>query len=406
MFMSSLLPAQSPATQPDLKIYADAPEQEALEQIHRLLAQPAFRKAKVRIMPDVHAGKGCVIGFTADLGDKVIPNVVGVDIGCGMLTVELGTHRPDFAVLDEIMHRDIPSGMNVHPEAVAPFDELEALHCHPQLRNHARLQASLGSLGGGNHFVEVDVDSAGRYYLIIHSGSRNLGTQVCELYQNEAIRTLNEGAGSSENLRATVAKLKAEGRQAEIATALAVLKKEHPHVPEQLCYLTGEARQRYLDDMRICQLFATRNREVMAGIILRRLGMESQGQFHTVHNYIAHEDNIVRKGAISAASGERLLIPINMRDGCIYGTGKGNTEWNKSAPHGAGRLMSRSAALRELSLEEFRSQMEGVYSSSVLPTTLDEAPMAYKGMDAILSHIGPTVDVVDIFKPVYNYKAS
>ncbi len=390
----------------DLKIFADAPEQEALDQINRLLSQPAFREAKVRIMPDVHAGKGCVIGFTADLGDKVIPNVVGVDIGCGMLTVELGAHKPDFAALDEVMHRDIPSGMNVHAEAAAPFGELDALHCCPRLRNHSRLQASLGTLGGGNHFVEVDVDSQGHYYLIIHSGSRNLGTQVCELYQKEAIETLHGGEASSEHLHNIVKQLKAEGRHAEIASTLAALKKRHPHVPEQLCYLTGEARQRYLDDMRICQLFATRNREVMADIILRRLGLSPQGQFHTVHNYIAHEDNIVRKGAISAAAGERLLIPINMRDGCIYGTGKGNAEWNKSAPHGAGRLMSRSAALRELSLEEFRTQMAGVYSSSVLPTTLDEAPMAYKGMDAILSHIGPTVDVLDIFKPVYNYKAS
>ncbi len=390
----------------NLRIYADSPDENALAQIDELLAQPAFREAKVRIMPDVHAGKGCVIGFTADLGDKVIPNVVGVDIGCGMLTVELGPHKPDFAALDDIMHRNIPSGMRVHRTAIAPFEELEALHCLPQLRDVERLHASLGSLGGGNHFVEVDVDSQGHYYLILHSGSRNLGTQVCGLYQKEAIATINADSPNRDCVKEIVAQLKAEGRQAEIATTLAELKKRYPHVPDQLCYLTGEARHRYLDDMRICQLFASRNREVMADIILRRLGLEAQGQFHTVHNYIAHEDNIVRKGAISAAAGERLLIPINMRDGCIYGTGKGNEEWNRSAPHGAGRLMSRTAALRELSLTDFREQMAGIYSSSVLASTLDEAPMAYKGMDAILSHIGPTVDVVDIFKPVYNYKAS
>ncbi len=390
----------------DLRIYADAPDANALSQIDELLAQPAFCNAKVRIMPDVHAGKGCVIGFTADLGEKVIPNVVGVDIGCGMLTVELGARKPDFAALDDIMHRNIPSGMNVHHQAIAPFEELEALHCLPGLKGLDRLHASLGSLGGGNHFVEVDVDSAGRYYLIIHSGSRNLGTQVCGLYQKEAIASINADIPNRDRVKELVEQLKHEGRHGEIATTLAELKARSPHVPDQLCYLTGEARQRYLDDMRICQLFATRNREVMADIILRRLGLAAEGQFHTVHNYIAHEDNIVRKGAISAAAGERLLIPINMRDGCIYGTGKGNAEWNCSAPHGAGRLMSRSAALRELSLEDFRTQMEGVYSSSVLPTTLDEAPMAYKGMDAILSRIGPTVDVVDIFKPVYNYKAS
>ncbi len=390
----------------DLRIFADAPDEKALEQIDLLLAQPAFREAKVRIMPDVHAGKGCVIGFTADLGEKVIPNVVGVDIGCGMLTVELGAHKPDFAALDDIMHRNIPSGMHVHREAIETFEELDALHCLPQLKGYDRLQASLGTLGGGNHFAEVDVDSKGHYYLILHSGSRNLGTQVCGLYQREAIESLNGENLNRNRVQSAVERLKEEGRQAEIAATLAELKQLYPHVPDQLCYLAGEARERYLDDMRICQRFAARNREVMAGIILRRLGLEAQGQFHTVHNYIAHEDNIVRKGAISAAAGERLLIPINMRDGCIYGTGKGNAEWNSSAPHGAGRLMSRTAALRELSLEEFREQMAGVYSSSVLPSTLDEAPMAYKGIDAILSHIGPTVDVVDIFKPVYNYKAS
>ncbi len=390
----------------NLRIYADDPGEKALTQIHQLLAQPAFSEAKVRIMPDVHAGKGCVIGFTADLGEKVIPNVVGVDIGCGMLTVELGAHKPDFAALDDIMHRNIPSGMHVHRREIEHFEQLDALHCLQQLRGHERLHASLGTLGGGNHFVEVDVDSNGHYYLIIHSGSRNLGTQVCDLYQKEAIATINGACPAPDDVKQLIEQLKAEGRQAEIHSTLAELKARHPQVPDQLCYLTGEARRRYLDDMRICQLFATRNREVMADIILRRLGLTAQGQFHTVHNYIAHEDNIVRKGAISAARGERLLIPINMRDGCIYGTGKGNEEWNKSAPHGAGRLMSRTAALRELSLEDFRTQMQGVYSSSVLPTTLDEAPMAYKGMDAILSRIGPTVDVVDIFKPVYNYKAS
>ncbi len=392
-------------TRPDLRIYADEPEELALRQIHTLLAQPAFADAKVRIMPDVHAGKGCVIGFTADLGNKVIPNVVGVDIGCGMLTVELGRQKPDFAALDDIMHRNIPSGVHVHRECVERFDALDALHCKPQLKNFDRLLNSLGSLGGGNHFVEVDVDSQGRYYLIIHSGSRNLGVQVCTHYQKEAIATLNEGNDNRERVKAAIEQLKAEGRETDIAARIAELKKEFPHVPDQLCYLTGEARQRYLDDMKICQQFASRNREVMADIILRRLGLEPQGQFHTVHNYIAHESNIVRKGAISAAAGERLLIPINMRDGCIYGRGKGNADWNMSAPHGAGRLMSRTAALRELTLDEFRAQMEGIYSTSVRPSTLDEAPMAYKGMDAILAHIGPTVEVDDIFKPVYNYKA-
>jgi len=393
----------------NLKIYTEEVDELAQKQISKLLAQPAFADAKVRIMPDVHAGKGCVIGFTADLGDKVIPNIVGVDIGCGMLTVNLGKNKPDFAALDEIMHRNIPNGKYVRKEAIEPFDELQALHCLPRLEKVKRLECSMGTLGGGNHFVEVDTDTQGNYYLIIHSGSRNLGKQVCELYQQEAIN-LRAGRGDlSERVETLIAELKAQGRFAEIQDSIRALQAEWhaamPDVPADLCYLEGEARARYLDDMKICQRFALRNREVMAEIIVRRLGLSVQDMFHTTHNYIDHESNIVRKGAISARAGEKLLIPINMRDGCIYGIGKGNDDWNQSAPHGAGRLMSRTQALKQLSVEEFREQMKGIYSTSVNARTLDEAPMAYKGMDAILRHIGPTVEVVDIFKPLYNFKA-
>lgn len=393
----------------NLKIYTDEVDELAHKQILRLLAQPAFADAKVRIMPDVHAGKGCVIGFTADLGDKVIPNIVGVDIGCGMLTVALGKQKPDFAALDDIMHRNIPSGMYVHREAVEHFAPFEALHCREQLEHHERLLRSLGTLGGGNHFVEVDADTQGNYYLIIHSGSRNLGKQVCDIYQNIAIDR-RSGIGDRGALEATlIADLKALGRQREIQSAIKNLRagwsELQPDTPAELCYLEGEDREHYLHDMKICQSFALRNREVMADIIVRRLGLEVQDSFHTTHNYIDHNSNIVRKGAISARAGEKLLIPINMRDGCIYGTGKGNDDWNQSAPHGAGRLMSRSQAFRELSLADFEQQMQGIYTTSVTQRTLDESPMAYKGMDAILKHIGPTVDVVDIFKPLYNFKA-
>ena len=371
----------------NLKIYADEVDELAQKQIAKLLAQPAFAEAKVRIMPDVHAGKGCVIGFTADLGDKVIPNIVGVDIGCGMLTVNLGKQKPDFAALDEIMHHHIPSGMEVYSEPVAPFDALDALHCLPRLERVKRLLCSLGSLGGGNHFVEVDADTQGNYYLVIHSGSRNLGKQVCEIYQQEAI---NHHAGRSDRAEleaALIAELKAQGRQREIAAAIKALRAAwnaaQPDIPADLCYLEGEARERYLHDMRICQQFALRNREAMADIIVRRLGLEVQDMFHTTHNYIDHDSNIVRKGAISARAREKLLIPINMRDGCIFGTGKGNDDWNQSAPHGAGRLMSRSQAFRQLSLEDFQNQMQGVYTTSVTARTLDESPMAYKGMATI-----------------------
>lgn len=393
----------------NLKIYTDEVDELAQKQIAKLLSQPAFADAKVRIMPDVHAGKGCVIGFTADLGDKVIPNIVGVDIGCGMLTVNLGKQKPDFAALDDIMHRNIPSGMYVHGEPVEPFGALEALHCLPRLERVNRLLCSLGSLGGGNHFVEVDTDTQGNYYLVIHSGSRNLGKQVCEIYQQEAIDCRSGCADREKRESALIAELKAQGRFSEIQAAImaqrAAWNAAQPDIPADLCYLEGEARERYLHDMRICQQFALRNREVMADIIVRRLGLQVQDMFHTTHNYIDHDSNIVRKGAISARSGEKLLIPINMRDGCIYGIGKGNDDWNQSAPHGAGRLMSRSQAFRQLSLEEFQTQMQGVYTTSVTARTLDESPMAYKGMEAILKHIGPTVDVVDIFKPLYNFKA-
>ncbi len=385
----------------NLKIYTDTVDDLARKQISRLLAQPAFAEAKVRIMPDVHAGKGCVIGFTADLGDKVIPNIVGVDIGCGMLTVNLGKKKPDFAELDAIMHRNIPSGMYVHGEAVEAFDEIESLHCLPQLKKVNRLLCSLGTLGGGNHFVEVDVDSKGNYYLIIHSGSRNLGKQVCDVYQSLAV---DVHAGRA-NINEIIEELKAQGRFTEIQPTIKALHQAQPSIPAELCYLEGEQRAHYLHDMRICQQFALRNREVMADIIVRRLGLAVEDMFHTTHNYIDHESNIVRKGAISARAGEKLLIPINMRDGCIFGTGKGNEDWNQSAPHGAGRIMSRTQAFKQLSVDAFRKQMEGIYTTSVNARTLDESPMVYKGLDDILQHIGPTVDVADIFKPLYNFKA-
>lgn len=393
----------------NVKIFTDQIDEKSRTQIARLVEQPAFAQAKVRIMPDVHAGMGCVIGFTADLGDKVIPNIVGVDIGCGMYTLCLGKKKPDLPALDEVMHRNIPGGMHAHHEVVEEFPELEALRCFDKLKNVPHLRRSLGTLGGGNHFVEVDVDTEGNYYLILHSGSRNLGHQVCEIYQKQAIAAHASAQELREQCHALAMQLRAEGRETEIADAIKALRAAAPGggnlIPPALCYLEGEGRLDYLHDMAICQRFALRNRELMAEIIIGRLGLLAQDAFHTTHNYIDHESNIVRKGAISARLGERLLIPINMRDGCILGTGKGNDDWNQSAPHGAGRIMSRTAALDQLSLEEFERQMQGIYTTTVSKKTLDEAPMAYKGMDAILDHIDPTVEVNDILKPIYNFKA-
>ena len=394
----------------NLKIFTQNIEPEALNQIHTLMKQPAFADCKVRIMPDVHAGAGCVIGFTADLGDKVIPNIVGVDIGCGMLTVELGNIEIDFAALDSAIRKRIPSGRNVHEGRCVRINELQQLRCFRELKDTKRLECSIGTLGGGNHFIEIDTDSEGTKYLIIHTGSRNLGKQVAEHYQHLAIEIMqgkDELYALQEKL---IADYKAQGRKEEIQKAIAELhRKFHPNplgIPKELCYLTGKYREDYLHDMEICQRFAVLNRNAIASALIDEMGWHSLGAFETIHNYIESGSNMVRKGAISAKAGEKLLIPINMRDGCIIGSGKGNEDWNCSAPHGAGRIMSRSRAKELVSLEEFEDSMKGVFTTSVNQSTIDESPMVYKPMAEILENIADTVDILKIIKPVYNYKAS
>lgn len=395
----------------DLKIFTDNIEQEALNQIYTLVKQPAFVACKVRIMPDVHAGKGCVIGFTADLGDKVIPNIVGVDIGCGMLCCEIGRVDIDYAKLDSVIRINIPAGRSVRGEEIA-FPQLEDLFCKDQMRNMEWLRCSLGTLGGGNHFIEIDEDSDGTKYLVIHTGSRNLGKQVAEIYQQVAILDMQGINKLEEESKKLIAEYKATGRQKDIQKGLSELKRKwNPdklNIPKELCYLTGEHREMYLHDMKICQEFAKRNRELIASIIFDKMGWAlcTDKYFHTIHNYIDHDTNIVRKGAISAKLGEKVLIPINMRDGCIIGTGKGNEDWNCSAPHGAGRIMSRSKAKESVSLEEYQDSMKGIYTTSVSQSTIDESPMAYKSMEEILGYIKDTVGVDKVIKPVYNFKAS
>ena len=395
----------------DLKIFTDNIEQEALNQIYTLVKQPAFVACKVRIMPDVHAGKGCVIGFTADLGDKVIPNIVGVDIGCGMLCCEIGRVDIDYAKLDSVIRINIPAGRSVRGEEIA-FPQLEDLFCKDQMRNIEWLRCSLGTLGGGNHFIEIDEDSDGTKYLVIHTGSRNLGKQVAEIYQQVAILDMQGINKLEEESKKLIAEYKATGRQKDIQKGLSELKRKwNPdklNIPKELCYLTGEHREMYLHDMKICQEFAKRNRELIASIIFDKMGWAlcTDKYFHTIHNYIDHDTNIVRKGAISAKLGEKVLIPINMRDGCIIGTGKGNEDWNCSAPHGAGRIMSRSKAKESVSLEEYQDSMKGIYTTSVSQSTIDESPMVYKSMEEILGYIKDTVGVDKVIKPVYNFKAS
>ena len=415
----------------DLKIFTDDIEQEAIDQINLLLEQKPFKDCKVRIMPDVHAGKGCVIGFTADLGDKVIPNIVGVDIGCGMLCVKLGREELDLEKLDKVINENIPAGRNIREQKLINFDKINDLYCLRELRETKKFNKAIGTLGGGNHFIEVDVDEDGNKYLVIHTGSRNLGKQVADYYQNLAIELCSGKEEMFKRKEEIIKTYKEQGRKSEIQKALKELEEEYkqnkPNLPNELCYLTGKYRERYLHDMKICQSYASLNRRHIAIQILKkyfdikedetfRLALvgdvvtcdlkqwEFRG-FETIHNYISFEDNIVRKGAIRANKGERVIIPINMRDGSIIAVGKGNEDWNSSAPHGAGRLMSRKKAKETFNLEEFKKSMADIYSTSVLEETIDEAPFAYKPMQEIIDNIQDTVEIEKIIKPIYNFKA-
>ena len=388
--------------------YARVVEDEAIEQIRRMCSYALTEGSRVRIMPDVHSGAGCTIGTTMTVVDKACPNVVGVDIGCGMYTVRLADRDIDFEKVDAACHF-VPSGMNVWEERIERFD-LTQLRCFRSLRDTKRLERSLGTLGGGNHFIEIDRASDGTYYLVIHSGSRNLGKQVAELYQKLAV---DLHAGKEEYLQRReeiIRTYKEEGRRSEIQGALKALEKEYhakvSAVPEDICWLYGTYLDDYLHDVEICQTFARRSREKMAEIILERTGMTAVEAFHTIHNYIDTEEMILRKGAIAAHAGEKVLIPINMRDGSVIAVGRGNPEWNYSAPHGAGRIMSRTKANATIDMEAYRQSMAGIYTTSVNEDTIDEAPMAYKSLNDIIDVIRDSVDVLDIMKPVYNFKAS
>ena len=388
--------------------YTDTIEPTAYGQIETVCNEAAFANAKIRIMPDVHAGKGCTIGTTMTIVDKVVPNMVGVDIGCGMYTVDLGKVDMDLAKFDEAAH-SIPCGRNVWESRLERFD-LSILRCYRNLKDTKRLERSLGTLGGGNHFIEIDADEDGNKYLIIHSGSRNLGTQVAEHYQQIAV-DLNLGKEEYFKQREEIIRTyKEQGRRNEIQSTLIQLEKDwkakEPTMPRELCFLYGEFMEDYLHDINICQQFAKRNREKMAEILLQATGFTAVETFQTIHNYIDVDAMVLRKGSVSARAGEKLLIPINMRDGSLICIGKGNKDWNYSAPHGAGRLMSRSAAFERLTMEEYEKQMAGIYTTCVNTATLDESPMAYKNMDEIVANIEPTAEIVAHIKPIYNFKAA
>lgn len=399
----------------DIKIFTKNIEDEAVKQIDLLLEQEPFKDCKIRIMPDVHAGKGCVIGFTADLGDKVIPNIVGVDIGCGMLCVELGHINIDLERFDEIVNNCIPSGRNIREHKLLDFKKINELYCLRELKDTKKFNKAIGTLGGGNHFIELNIDNEGNKYLVIHTGSRNMGNQVARYYQELAIE-LCSGKEEMFNKKEEIIKTyKEQGRKTEIQKALKELEKEYkdnkPNLPSELCYLEGKYRKMYLHDMDICQEYAICNRVNIAHEILKNYLDKEQYRkfewkmFETIHNYIDFEDNIVRKGSIRANKDELVIIPINMRDGSIIAVGKGNKDWNNSAPHGAGRIMSRKKAKEILRLEEFKKSMQGIYTTSVVEETIDEAPFVYKPMQEIIDNIKDTVEIKKIIKPIYNFKA-
>ena len=387
------------------KVFAEIAEESAVAQILTLCNQPVSEGAKIRIMPDVHTGAGCTIGTTMTVSDTAIPNLVGVDIGCGMETVRLKETHIELQKLDKLIYRCIPSGFDVRetPHRFAEQFARESLYCADKIHVR-RMMQSIGTLGGGNHFIEADQGEDGSIYLVIHSGSRHLGVEVARYYQEEAYRQLNHA--SKADIDALIAVLKAEGREKEIQKALKKLQKEtHTDVPKHLAYTAGALFDAYIHDMKLTQQFAMLNRKAMMDEIIRGMGLHIAEQFTTIHNYIDTEHMILRKGAVSARRGEKLLIPMNMRDGSLICTGKGNDDWNQSAPHGAGRLMSRAEAKASFTVSEFKKQMEGIFTTSVSSGTLDECPMAYKPKEAIIGCIGETVEINEIIRPIYNFKA-
>ena len=386
------------------KVFTDVVDNESISQVINLLNQPYVEGSKVRMMPDIHAGAGCTIGTTMTIKDKICPNLVGVDIGCGMETIRIKETHIEPQKLDKVIRAGIPSGFEIHdePHRFANSIDLSQLCCVKKV-NTDRAYRSIGTLGGGNHFIEANKDDNGNIYIVVHSGSRHLGLEIANYYQEAAYQALT--SYSKAEIEAVIEELKASGRQKEIQGILKNMKAKKSPVPKPLAYVEGELFDQYLNDMKIAQRFAELNRQAMMDTIVKGMGFHVVEQFTTIHNYIDVENMILRKGSVSAQNGERLLIPINMRDGSLLCTGKGNEDWNYSAPHGAGRLMSRSAAKETFTVSEFKKQMEGIYTTSVNRSTLDECPMAYKGMDDIVGNIEPTVTIDAIIRPIYNFKA-
>ncbi len=387
------------------QVYATRLEESARRQIQLLCDQEFAKDSRIRIMPDVHAGMGCTIGTTMTIKDTVVPNLVGVDIGCGMETVRVYQDHLEPQKLDKLIYEKIPSGFSIREQSHRYADQIDLsqLRCAEEV-NIGRALRSVGTLGGGNHFIEADRDEEGNLYLVVHSGSRHLGVEVAKLYQEEGYRQLNHADKAA--VQELIDQMKAEGRQKEMQKEIKKLKNQVlTDVPFTLAYLSGKLFEDYIHDMKIVQEYAALNRRAMMDEMLKGMKLGAAERFTTIHNYIDTQAMILRKGAVSAKAGEKLLIPINMRDGSLICVGKGNEEWNYSAPHGAGRLMSRSEAKRSFTVNEFKKQMKGIYTTSVNRDTLDECPMAYKDMTDIVENIGPTAEIVSIIRPIYNFKA-
>ena len=389
----------------EAKVFTDVVDEASISQVLLLLNQEFVSGSKIRLMPDIHAGAGCTIGTTMTVTDKIVPNLVGVDIGCGMETIRIKESHIELKKLDKLIYEKIPSGFNVREKTHRYYEEinLEDLFCIKHI-DPRRAEKSLGTLGGGNHFIEANKDSEGKIYIVVHSGSRHLGLEVANYYQEEGYKLLNGSA--KKDIDNLIADLKSQGREREIQKAIAALKNtKRTDIPKQLAYVSGELFEQYIHDMKIVQRYAELNRQAMMDEIIKGMKIHVTEQFTTIHNYIDTKAMILRKGAVSAKEGEKLLIPINMRGGSLICAGKGNDDWNQSAPHGAGRLMSRSAAKESFTVSEFKQQMNGIYTTSVNRDTLDECPMAYKGMSDIVDNIGDTVDVIQVIRPIYNFKA-
>lgn len=387
------------------KIFTDVVDQASIAQVIELCNQEFTAGSRIRLMPDIHAGAGCTIGTTMTITNKVVPNLVGVDIGCGMETTRIREDHLELQKLDKLIYEKIPSGFDIRTKAHRYLDQidLEELCCARHV-DILRAEKSIGTLGGGNHFIEVDRDDDGHLYVVIHSGSRHLGAEVAKYYQEEGYKALNRADDGE--IQQLITELKATGRQKDIQKELKRLKNlKRTTVPRQLAYVEGMLFEQYIHDMKLVQRFAELNRQAMMDEIVKGMKLHVEEQFTTIHNYIDTDAMILRKGAVSARAGETLLIPINMRDGSLLCVGKGNEDWNCSAPHGAGRLMSRAEAKQSFTVSEFKKQMAEVYTTSVSKATLDECPMAYKGMEDILNNIEPTAEVTKIIKPIYNFKA-